>query len=202
MYLVGFLGYQYEYTQSAFLQLTAFNLWVTAFFLVVYHEKINKKAIIYFIFVALAGFFIEVLGVRSGKIFGEYQYGKTLGLKIFFVPISIGLNWLILTYCATSFSKKLLFRYYSNKYFIAFVSAIIMVILDVFIEPVAIKFDFWQWHNNIIPIKNYIGWFCVSFVLCFILLRIIVISSNKISNLVFYIQVFFFFLHNLVFLFH
>jgi uncharacterized membrane protein len=34
-----------------------------------------------------------------------------------------------------------------------------MVVLDFFIEPVAIKTAMRHWKNNIIPLKNYIGWF-------------------------------------------
>jgi putative membrane protein len=40
--------------------------------------------------------------------------------------------------------------------------AIILLALDILIEPVAIKFDYWHWNNSIIPLKNYICWFLVS----------------------------------------
>jgi putative membrane protein len=47
--------------------------------------------------------------------------------------------------------------------------AILMVFLDMLIEPIAVKFDFWHWHigNSELtaPISNFIDWFFVSLIM-------------------------------------
>ena len=49
----------------------------------------------------------EILGVKFGVIFGDYEYGSALGLKIFDVPLLIGANWAILTVSCSALSETL-----------------------------------------------------------------------------------------------
>jgi uncharacterized membrane protein len=42
-------------------------------------------------------------------------------------------------------------------------AALLMVALDVLIEPVAVALDFWQWENAVIPIQNFVMWFANGF---------------------------------------
>jgi putative membrane protein len=44
-----------------------------------------------------------------------------------------------------------------------------MVLLDLMIEPVAIRLDFWHWQGGSIPIQNYIMWFLVAMFMNWIL---------------------------------
>jgi putative membrane protein len=39
---------------------------------------------------------------------------------------------------------------------------VILVMLDILIEPIATHFDYWHWTDNSIPLKNYICWFLLS----------------------------------------
>ncbi len=218
MYLAGFLGMQFSVTRPLFLQLTSFNLWVSTLLLLFFHElpinryyekakgnKANNQVgwdnltISYFIAVALLGFIIEVIGVKTGKIFGVYQYGNTLGFKVFTVPISIGLNWLMLTYLFSYFTQKILQKVAVNPVIIAAVSAFFMVIFDFFIEKVAIKFDFWAWQDNVIPLQNYLGWYVTSFFFCYLFLVKKIIYKNNIAGLLLTLQILFFVFHNLAF---
>jgi hypothetical protein len=36
-----------------------------------------------------------------------------------------------------------------------------------YFEPVAIQYNFWSWNETIVPIKNYIAWFIISFIFCY-----------------------------------
>jgi len=42
------------------------------------------------------------------------------------------------------------------------VGAVVLVLLDVLIEPIAMRFGYWQWANLIVPVENYLGWFIIS----------------------------------------
>lgn len=67
-----------------------------------------------------------------------------------------------------------------------------MVLIDIFIEPVAIELGFWAWEQNQIPIQNYIAWFLISFVLLIFFYRLPFDKKNPISSTVFYAQLMFF----------
>ena len=108
--------------------------------------------------VFLIGFFVEVLGVYSGLLFGEYQYGKTLGFQFLGVPLIIGVNWVLLVVSSFAISSY----FVSNSIFKVVLSSIIMVLLDLVIEPVAIRLDFWHWQAEVIPLQNYLMWFLVA----------------------------------------
>lgn len=107
------------------------------------------------------GFGVEVAGVSTGLLFGEYHYGDNLGPKLFGVPLIIGINWVVLTFTTLQISQRLL----HNKWAACLLGAVLMVALDVFIEPVAPIFDFWHWKAGEAPLQNFIAWFFVAFLL-------------------------------------
>src|SRR6478609_3641217 len=43
---------------------------------------------------------------HKGLLFGEYAYGAGLGLKLWNVPLLIGLNWVMLVYCAGAVARN------------------------------------------------------------------------------------------------
>lgn len=178
-----------------FVLLTPFNLLVSISLIFWNHEKWSKKLVLITILCFITGLSVEIIGANTGLIFGEYDYGKTLGLKIANVPLIIGINWLMLVY-ATAAVVNLFFE---KWHFIlkAIFSTLLMVGLDFFIEPVAMKYDFWNWANNVIPIENYIAWFVISFCLLSITHRLTVIK-NKTAIVLFAVQSLFFIILNLI----
>lgn len=198
MYFVGFVGLKFTVTQAYFKLLSPFNLWTSLILLLLFHQDFQAKFITFAIITFLSGFFIEVIGVHTGLIFGEYQYGKTLGLKLFEVPIVIGANWLILVYSTGVVSEKLLPQFKESllgKIILSCITAALMVGLDCMIEPVAIRLDFWQWSLNTIPVQNFIGWFVISFFLAFYFINSTFLKANLLAPLLFCLQVMFFLLH-------
>jgi len=94
------LNFRFFFEYSFFIIL--FNFLIVIIF---QKNKFNKKFLLFFILFYLFFFFIEVLGVKTGKIFGSYFYGKSLGFKIFETPVIIGLNWIFLIYLTFAFSE-------------------------------------------------------------------------------------------------
>lgn len=141
--------------------LTPMNLLLTAFLLFLNHKNFDVS---FWLFAALtfaAGFLAEVAGVHTGLLFGNYQYGEALGFKLWNVPLLIGLNWIILVYSIGSVMRQWL----PKPLAAALVATVLMVALDFFIEPVAMRFDFWSWQNNQIPAHNFAGWFGLALLL-------------------------------------
>jgi len=123
--------------------------------------KNGLRSWIIWLIVYLIGMLVELIGVNTGMLFGTYHYGGNLGTKFFGVPFLIGINWVVLTFLTANIAK----RYVSNKWLAILCGSILMVALDFFIEPTAPIFDFWHWEGGAAPIRNYVDWFVVSFLL-------------------------------------
>lgn len=195
IYIVGVCGIccTSQQQQLLFLKLTPVNLIVTTLFLFLFHENWNAKFLFTSLLIFLFGFFIEVIGVKTHMIFGSYNYGNTLGIQILNVPIIMGFNWLLLVYCIATSLHNI-----KNIFLYSFSAALVMTALDILIEPMAMKLDFWQWKNNAVPLQNYLAWFILSFILFFIFRKLNGRIENKFAKVVLLIQFLFFGILNLL----
>jgi putative membrane protein len=191
-YVSGIIGILSKNQTIDFLSLTPLNLLVNATLLFVNHRNATYKHAIVFLIVAVVGYFIEVLGVTTGLIFGHYVYNTTLGFKFFETPLIIGVNWMLLT-CSVVFSIESKIK---SKIGVAFASACILVALDILIEPVAMHYDFWNWKDAVVPLKNYIAWFIISFILCFTVVHYKGESKNDLAPYLLALQFIFFAIFN------
>ena len=137
------------------LPVTQLNLLLIFCLFLYANNNYSKSFILLCLKVVIFGFFVEVVGVNTGLIFGEYSYGKTLGIKLFKTPLVMGINWLNLS--LASFGVVSFFT--EKKFLVILLSSLLMVSLDYIIEPIAINLDFWSWQNISVPIHNYFGWF-------------------------------------------
>lgn len=121
----------------------------------------STKAKVAFIIAFVVGMIVEILGVATGEIFGIYYYGDNMGIKFLGVPYMIGLYWAVLVSATSMMVRKLV----DSPWITAALGAIAMVILDLFMEVMASRFDFWHFDNNTVPLQNYVTWFIVSYFL-------------------------------------
>lgn len=188
LHCVGIVGMHIESLQPLFRSLTPVNLLVSAGVVLAFHKDWNLKFLLASLGVFAFGYGIEVLGVHSGLIFGSYSYGSTLGWKVAEVPVLMGLNWWILIYALA----KILQRFSWPLVIKAIVGALGMVCLDLFMEPVAVRYDFWQWVGNHIPVQNYLAWGVASFLLFLAVLKPLEGNKNPVAGALFVIQFCFF----------
>ena len=193
LHVFGAIGLSTKYCSNLFLSLVPYNLILT--FLLCFFYVSFKKYYLPIFLIVLIGFVIEVIGVKTGYVFGSYSYGDSLGFKILEVPVIIGLNWLIL--CLSIFS--LFSVICNNKFLLLLFSSVSMVLLDFIIEPVALEYSFWSWFDISVPIQNYIMWFFICFVMHYILLKYRVNVHYKLGVYVVLSQLFFF-LYLLIFI--
>jgi putative membrane protein len=176
IHLIGFLGIHSGY-RLFFLSLSPINLLVSAF-IIFFNEKLphGLYLALYFIFYGL-----EWLGVYSGWPFGTYFYAETLGIKIFQIPLIIGVNWLLLLHASQEVVTKFLenlplktfregenaetgvYKQFPIAVLKAFLVAALMFLIDYLIEPHAAELDYWHWFNDVIPLTNYLAWLLISF---------------------------------------
>ena len=190
-YGVGVAGMIMPSTRELFKLLTPFTLLMTTILLFIYHDSYNNKFWFSAIIIFLVGFFVEVVGVRTGLLFGDYLYGDTLGVKLFNTPLMIGINWLMLVYCTGYIAGKFI----QSLYFRAVLAAAAMVVYDFALEPSAIYFGMWSWHGGAVPLQNYIAWFFIAFILNLFAGRFTMVSkNNKFAFPLFFAQLVFFIL--------
>jgi len=188
-FFVGIAGHLFGQTKNLMLLITPFVL-LAAGIVVLYYSFENKLQLIYWVLITyVITFILEVLGVKTGLVFGDYTYGNVLGLKLFEVPVIIGFNWVMVILGCIVLIKK----FVNTKVVILFSASLLAVGFDFLLEPVAIKLNYWKWANDIIPLQNYAAWFLISFIFSFLYLYIFKIEiRNKISIHYLFAQILFF----------
>jgi putative membrane protein len=159
LYAVGLAGFLWA--PNLFQHLTPINLLCSAAVVFLFNKQWNARFVAFIVAVALAGYGIEWLGVNTGAIFGHYQYQTGLGFRIWGIPPLIGLNWTLLVYSTGIIGHRL----NTNPLLQAAFAALLMTMLDVFIEPFAIQYHLWVWDGAVVPAQNYLAWFLIAFIM-------------------------------------
>lgn len=192
-YLVGIAGFIIQPLRQLFQQMTPVGMVMAAALLIYFHEPKNLKSWLVFAGIVLVCFVAEMIGVNTHLLFGNYQYGIALGLKLWDTPIVIGLNWLVLIYCISSLTKTI-----RDQWYFPLAGASAMVAFDWLMEPVATATGMWNWADGNIPMKNYMDWFLISGFL-FLMIRILKVEfNNRFAELLFAMQVVFFLALNIL----
>lgn len=187
-YTVGVAGFLIPFTRPAFVYLIPFTLFANFIIVLWFQKRWNLPLFLVLFFIAVAGFFIEWLGVRTGYIFGNYHYSNVLGPKWGNTSLIIGANWLMLvigSQCLVSIVKL-------PRFIMAFAGAVLMLIYDYILEPVAVRLNMWSWDGGIIPLQNYLAWFLIALFFHYIYLKIAGKPQNTIGGYVFIAQLLFF----------
>lgn len=181
-HISGFIAIAF-FKSSLFISLTALNLLVSSALVFWTQEKINTAFLSFIILSFIAGFVAEYIGVNTGFLFGNYSYGDLLGYKLKGVPVIIGLQWTVTIYCIGISMNMLHDRLnklrlqagdqtddpvaekkwrFLKMFSILIDGALLAVLFDWAIEPVAMKLGYWQWKEGEIPMFNYYCWAFVS----------------------------------------
>lgn len=139
---------------------------------------------------AIIGFCAEVLGVKTGLLFGNYSYGTVLGPTLLGVPIIVGVLWAIVTMVLWAQTE----RFAQLGFKRIWVVAAAAVVYDVTLEHFAVRFGLWSWAGSI-PLSNAAGWFGVSAVIAFVFYKQkLVLKPTKITQCILPLQTLFFLL--------
>ncbi|WP_210514179.1 carotenoid biosynthesis protein [Hymenobacter terricola] len=195
-HITGFVGLAFSKNPDFYLKFTPLTLVLTAGLLVAFQPGRGAGFWGFCFSVVLLGVLAEFVGVNTGKVFGHYTYGSTLGPKLLDmppfvgVPPLIGLNWLVLTYVCGTLARYLPLPELPRT----ILAALLMVGFDACLEPVAGHYDFWHWTANIIPLQNFRDWFIIACILQMLFNRARFVKFNPLVPLVYLTQLLFFFL--------
>jgi putative membrane protein len=190
-HLAGWIGMDRSSYAMSFEQVSWANILLSFILLLWCHEPNNEgfRLVGFVSAVILLGMLIEIVGVRTGIIFGAYHYTPVLGPTILGVPVIIGINWTMLTYVAAVTSSLFPMPLWMK----VIAGSLIMVFCDLLLEGFAIRHHFWVWEGGAgPPLTNYIGWFIVSLLSNAIFIWLIPDTKNKLGP--FYLSVFLIFL--------
>lgn len=187
-YGVGVAGFAYPGTVQLMEDLIWVTLLLTLVVTMAFHRKWNRGFILAFVLTGLSGFLLEVIGVRTGLIFGNYRYGDTLGYKVWETPLMMMVTWAGTLYITRNTAEKIA----KDPLLISILASLLMVLLDFFIEPFAIRHGMWTWSGHVVPMQNYIGWFVSGIFIQYVYIRAVKIPENKLALPVYLIQLAFF----------
>jgi putative membrane protein len=188
IFTVGAVGFIVPALRSLVVPLTPFTILAAFITSIAFEKKISFGFVASLVCIGIMGFFVEYAGVETGKIFGVYQYGPTLGIKWNGIPFLIGVNWMAVILFANNWSKL----YIKNPTIAAFVGAIIAAGFDYIIEPVAQAYNFWKWQYGNIPLQNYIAWFVVALLFSILYQNTHKVIKNRIASGIFLLEILFF----------
>jgi bisanhydrobacterioruberin hydratase len=157
VYLSGSIGM--FVAPGFFLPFTPFSLLLTSCVFLLFQDYKNVTYLSAFAAVALLGFLAEWMGIKTGRVFGHYYYGNTLGVKLSGVPLVIPLNWALLVNAGILISNK----FTRSRLNTSLCSAALITLLDVSMEFCAARLDYWHFDGGLAGLQNYLAWFVVSF---------------------------------------
>ncbi len=124
------------------------------------------------------GIFIEIIGTKTGLIFGgKYDFNLKLspGPSISGIPLIIPLSWSGLTYMILNYCELILggsFNSWSNQNItLLLLPSILMVLIDLILDPIAVDEKRWSWKKSGayygVPLLNFVGWLFTTFLILF-----------------------------------
>lgn len=202
---IGFAGIVF-FKSSFILQSTPINLLLMFALLVWTHNNKNYFFWLFLLAAIVTGIAVEIIGVNTKLLFGDYSYGNVLGFKIKNVPLVIGVNWFILIYCCGISVNTLLVKAIDKlaadtgtkpmrlkALSVVVDGATLAVFFDWLMEPVAVQLGYWTWAGEI-PFYNYLCWFIVAIILLAVFQLLQFNKQNKFAIHLLMIQVMFFLL--------
>lgn len=186
VYISGSIGFVVD--PPFFSPFTPYTLLLTCFVFLIHSPLADKKFLFAFFSIAFLGFVIEVIGVKTGLVFGKYSYGDGLGFKLLNVPLIISINWAMLIFAGIRIVSSI----FANKIVSLVVAALLVTLIDLVIEQVAPKLDFWQFEGGLPGLHNYLGWIGVAFFTSYFFYPTIIKGNRSVSLIILILQIIFF----------
>jgi uncharacterized membrane protein len=125
----------------------------------------------FFVLAALISFLLEVIGVRTGWVYGAYHYSPMLGPKLAGVPVLIPLAWFMMIYPSWLVARALMSGVnvgsLAGLVSQALIAAMVMTAWDTVMDPGMAAAGNWVWEHGGsyfgVPLRNYLGWLLTTF---------------------------------------
>ncbi|MBV9865131.1 MAG: carotenoid biosynthesis protein [Abitibacteriaceae bacterium] len=120
----------------------------------------NKEGVRVLIILGLFAVVLESIAIDTGFPYGHFSYGEKIGAKVWgLVPWTVPFAWTPLLL----FSMSLAARWTTHALSTIALSALLLVIIDMVLDPAAVAQGFWTYAQpgNFyqVPFSNFCGWF-------------------------------------------
>ncbi len=124
------------------------------------------RAVLMLLVTAGGGLLVEAVGVRTGRPFGRYAYGRRLGPAVAGVPAVVPMAWTMAAYPALAAARAVT-RTRGRQVLLA---AAGLAGWDLFLDPQMVAAGHWHWERvgaalpgvPEVPLTNYAGWLAVA----------------------------------------
>lgn len=162
---------------------------LATFFLILRRENKNKRLLEILILAFAYGLLLEIINTRLS---GSYSYSKDFIFQAYGIPFAIAAGWAIVYYASGQIAKYYGLEWYRSPFFMA----LLAVVFDMMLDPVAVRLGFWSWKIPLnqewfgVPYDNLIGWMAVVWTFAYLVnLSERQIFKEKISKLMKYVIV-------------
>lgn len=153
-YAVGLGLFMLPFTRGFFVSITSLSLLLVFVAAFLFNRDWRPGVVIWFIFIVVSSFFLELEGVASGSIFGNYAYQRGLAPLVKGTPLIIGFNWLFLVYA----SRNIVMKCTDNRILHVAGGAALMVAYDLVLEWAAPYMQMWSFSGGYPPLNNFLVW--------------------------------------------
>lgn len=116
------------------------------------YARSKQRRLVSFATILLCSYVIEVIGVHTGRPFGEYNYTPELSVALFRVPLVIPIAWLSVVICAGNMARVRSLGY------TMLLGGLLVCLFDIALEPAARVLNLWTFDGGEPPLRNYVSW--------------------------------------------
>ena len=143
---------------TQFLHLIPYVFLISVFVIIANNNYQNFDHYFFYSIIFILSFLIHLMLKWFEISVLEPNYSKSLGVSLFGIPLIVPVIWVIVINSVNGILRK----FKINMILASLIGAFLILILDVFIEAQAVKFGFWNWSGEDIPLTNYVWWFSLS----------------------------------------
>lgn len=159
-YAVGLILFFIPFTRPLFVSITSLSLLLVIGAVMAFHRDWNTRTVLWFVFIVVSSFLLEMAGVNGGRIFGAYAYGRGLAPLVNGTPLIIGLNWLFLVYASHNIAQRFNLKPWAR----VLTGSLLMILYDLVVEWVAPYMNMWDFGQAYPPFRNFVVWFIAAVV--------------------------------------
>jgi uncharacterized membrane protein len=184
VYLGLVLGFVVPQTRD----FTRYLIWpvllLTTITLLAFHKKWTKEFVFSVLLLAATGFLLEVAALKTGYLYGYFQFGPTLGYRFWDTPLMMAACWFTTLYVTRQVAEMIA----KDAFLVSILASAMMLLIAYFMEPFAIKHGLWSWNGGHAGVHKYAGYFIAGLLVQYIYCKSIKNPSNKLSLVVYLVQ--------------
>lgn len=141
---------------------------IAAVFLILWRERKNSGLLETLILAFVFGMILEIFNSSMSR---AYFYSQDFLFKVSGIPIAIGAGWMFVYYATKKAAEHYNFRWFQAPFFMALIALMVDFILD----PIAIRLGFWTWRIPLdqelwgVPYDNFVGWLAAIWTFAFLI---------------------------------